>query len=73
MQYITEKLRGRKGGGEAVPAELFCREAPTQTVSHATLQPVFPSLMNFRGFGSGLQYISWKTCSGLSAALARIN
>lgn len=53
--------------------ELFCRETPIQIFYHAILQPVFPSLINFRGFGSGLQYIKWKTCSGLSAALTHIN
>lgn len=73
MQYIMKKLQGRRGGGETVPVELFSREVPTQTMSHAALQPVFPSLMNFGGFGSGLQYISWKTCSGLSVALVCIN
>ena len=53
--------------------ELFCRMTPIQILYHAILQPVFPSLINFGGFGSGLQYIKWKTCSGLSVALVHIN
>jgi len=53
--------------------ELFCRDTPIQIFYRAMLKPVFPSLINFRGFGSGLQYIKWKTCSGLSVALTRIN